>query len=66
MYTYQYDLCFETIECINLKSYPHTSNGLEDAFKQLEHLGDKVKKATITSTRDYAIVYEYPTSIDNR
>ena len=63
MSPYQYDLCFETSECINLKSYTHNSKGLEEAFIHLEHLGDKVKKATITSTRDYAVIYEYP--IDN-
>lgn len=65
MHNFKYDLCFETPMCICLKSYPHNSEGLEEAFKQLEHLGDEVKKATIVSTRDYAVVYEYPTT-DNR
>jgi len=59
MYTYTYDLCFETTECINLKSFSHNRQGLEDAFIHLEHVKDKVLNAKITSTKEYETVYEY-------
>ena len=59
MGVFTYDLCFETIECINLKSYPHNRRGLEDALIHLEYLKDKVLNAKITSTKDYETIYEY-------
>lgn len=59
MYTFTYDLCFETQECINLKSYPHNKQGLKEALMHLEYLKDKVLTAKITSTKEYEIIYEY-------
>jgi hypothetical protein len=59
MKVYQYDLCFETSECINLQSFTHDRNGLNEAFKLLENLGAKVITAQIVSTKDYDIIYNY-------
>lgn len=59
MNVFTYDLCFETIECISLKSYPHDRQGLKDALIHLDYLKDKVLNAKIISTIDYETIYEY-------
>lgn len=59
MNVFTYDFYFETLDCFNLKSYPHDRQGLKDALIHLDHLKDKVINAKIISTRDYETIYEY-------
>jgi hypothetical protein len=48
----KYDLILETATMIYSMSFPHTREGLDNAFRMVESFGGDVENAEISSSRD--------------